>query len=322
VCLNLPALLPGCWNLRSWLLVATGCVAAACGGGDLVLPDDGSPTSIQVVGGTGQSGQVGDLLDTPIKVAVTGPGGEPVEGATVEFELTSAGEGAEMLPPSATTDAAGNAEAQIHLGSKVGVQSGEARVVVDGASTPKATFTATAIATPSKPDNRPPAADYNWHCEGLGCQFTDASSDSDGRVNAWRWDFGDDQTSDQREPAHAYSSPGTYEVTLRVTDDGGLSDETTAHVSVEGPPAPPNQPPHADFEVHCIGLTCVFLDRSRDDDGSISDWTWNFGDGSAASADQNPTHTYATHGKYGVLLTVTDNMGAADARTRRADPKD
>jgi PKD repeat protein len=107
-----------------------------------------------------------------------------------------------------------------------------------------------------------------------------------------------------------------------VTDVGGASDEASAHVSVDGPPAPPNNAPHADFEVHCSGLTCVFVDRSRDDDGSIASWSWQFGDGTATSNKQNPTHTYPSRGKYDVLLTVTDNLGAADARTRRTDLKD
>jgi PKD repeat protein len=192
-------------------------------------------------------------------------------------------------------------------------------VVIDGATIPKTLFSA--MASPNNPDNRPPRADFNWHCENLSCQFTDASSDSDGSIAAWRWDFGDDGTSDQRQPAHAYSAPGNYSVTLTVTDDGGLSDETTAHVSVEGSPAPANKAPEADFEVHCSGRTCVFIDKSKDDDGTIASWLWNFGD-ETTSTQQNPVHTYQSSDHFDVLLTVTDNMGAADAKSRRADPKD
>jgi PKD repeat protein len=319
--LNLAALLPGSWNLSYWLLTAS-CLTAACGGGDLLLPAPGNegPASISVVGGVGQSGLVGQLLAAPFVVAVTDSGGQPVEGATVVFEPTSAGDGAEMFPSTATTNAAGTAEARMLLGNKVGEQTGEARVVVESATTPKTSFSA--MATPSTPNNRPPRADYNWHCENLSCQFNDASTDSDGNVTAWSWDFGDQGTADVREPAHAYSVPGTYTVSLRVTDNGGLSDETSAHVTVDGPPAPANNAPQADFEVHCSGLTCVFIDRSRDDDGRIASWSWNFGDGSAPSNQQNPTHSYATRGKYDVLLTVTDNMGAADAKSRGVDPKD
>ena len=83
----------------------------------------------------------------------------------------------------------------------------------------------------------------------------------------------------------------------------------------------PNEPPHADFDVHCDKLTCDFEDKSKDDDGAIAGWHWSFGDG-ATSNEQNPVHTYAERGRYDVLLTVTDDRGATDTKDRRVDPKD
>jgi PKD repeat protein len=297
-------------------------LVAACGGGDLVLPNpaERGPSTIRVVGGEGQSGLVGELLPAPFVVEVTDSAGALVEGATVVFEPTSAGDGAEMVPPTATTNAAGTAQARMVLGSKVGVQTGEARVVVESDAEPTTSFTA--MATSASPDNRPPDADFNWHCEHLSCQFTDASTDSDGDVTSWSWDFGDQGTAETRQPAHSYSAPGTYTVSLTVRDNQGASDQTSARVTVNGPPTPPNKAPHADFEVHCSGRTCVFIDKSKDDDGSVTDWLWNFGDGSATSTERNPIHTYASSEHFDVLLTVTDNMGAADTKTHRADPKD
>jgi PKD repeat protein len=308
-------------RILSWMLV-TSCLLTACGGGDLVLPDPGNagPAGIRVVGGAGQSGLVRELLAAPFVVEVTDSGGLAVEGATVVFEPTSAGDGAEMLPATALTNAAGTAEARMLLGNKVGLQTGEARVVVDGATSPTTSFSA--MATSANPGNRPPRADFNWHCESLSCQFTDGSTDSDGSVAAWSWDFGDQGTAEVSQPAHAYSAPGTYTVLLTVRDDQELSDETSAHVTVEGPPAPANKAPQADFDVHCSGLTCVFIDKSKDDDGSITGWLWNFGDGSNTSNERNPIHTYESSEHFDVLLTVTDNMGAADSKTHRADPKD
>jgi PKD repeat protein len=262
------------------------------------------------------------LLSAPVVVEVTDAGGLPVDGATVEFELTSAGAGAEALPSTRTTDANGRAETHVLLGSKLGVQTGEARVVVGGATSPKASFTA--LATSDNPDNRPPRADYNWHCESLSCQFTDGSTDDDGTVIGWNWQFGDGATSDASEPAHVYGAPGTYTVTLTVTDNDGATDESTAHVDVtmSSPPPESNKPPDADFEVHCSGLTCAFTDKSKDDDGNIVGWLWIFGDGPVTSNQENPIHTYASPGKYDVLLTVTDNLGATDTKVREADLKD
>lgn len=64
-------------------------------------------------------------------------------------------------------------------------------------------------------------------------------------------------------------------------------------------------------------LTVVqFSDRSRDPDGEIVAWRWDFGDGTLGcppgcgnGTEQNPTHEYATEGSYTVTLTVTDNSG-------------
>ena len=90
--------------------------------------------AIEVVDGNGQSGSVGELLTAPVVVKVTDASGDPVEGVTVDFALTSAGQGAEISPATARTGADGRAGAHILLGDKVGLQTGEARVAGDGAS--------------------------------------------------------------------------------------------------------------------------------------------------------------------------------------------
>jgi PKD repeat protein len=296
---------------------------SACAGGELMLPTTGSgaPTDIRVVNGDGQTGEVGAMLSQPVVVKVTDASGQPVEGATVAFALTSAGEGAEITPATAVTDTAGRTEASLLLGDKVGLQTGEARVVVQGGLTPRATFTALANA-PSL-NNRSPVADFAWNCETLSCQFTDASRDEDGRVAGWSWQFGDGGSSTEANPTHEYSGPGTYTVTLTVTDNDGATDEKTAHVEVTVllPPLENNKAPDADFDDHCHDLRCSFTDKSKDDDGNVVSWTWDFGDG-AGSNEQNPTHSYEDEGRYDVTLTVTDNDGATDTRTHRADARD
>src|ERR671915_18736 len=90
--------------------LALGCLVAACGGGDLSLPEGDRPLAIEVVDGDGQLGSVGKPLAAPVVVEVTDPDGDPVEGATVEFALTSAGEGAGITPSTALTNAEGHAE--------------------------------------------------------------------------------------------------------------------------------------------------------------------------------------------------------------------
>jgi VCBS repeat-containing protein len=166
---------------------------------------------------------------------------------------------------------------------------------------------------PPTPSNEPPDADYNWHCEGLTCRFTDASEDDDGDVVSWNWNFGGTGTSAQQNPSHTFPGPGEYEVTLTVRDDRGASDASTAEVDVEAPP-PPNQPPTAEFTWRCDELDCEFESESRDADGRIEDYDWTFGDGES-SDDDDPDHEYPRSGTYEVRLSVTDDDGAESSVT-------
>jgi PKD repeat protein len=306
-------------RLAGWLVV--GCLTAGCGT-DLVLPGSAPVLAIRVVDGDGQQGSVGEPLTAPVVVEVIDGAEAPVEGATVEFALTTGGEGGEVTPSTARTDADGRAQAFVILGDQVGVQTGEARVAGDGGALPRATFSAMAVAAqtppPPSPANEPPEADFEFACLVLSCTFSDRSRDDDGSVVAWRWEFDDGTISTERNPSHTFGAAGRYDVRLRVTDDDGATDTRTRAVEVQAPTS--NKPPSADFEVHCSGLTCSFTDKSRDDDGFIVSWHWIFGDG-ATSTERNPVHTYAAPGDYDVILTVTDNFGAAKTKTHRAEPK-
>jgi len=83
--------------------------------------------------------------------------------------------------------------------------------------------------------NIPPTALFTFSCTGVACNFTDASTDSDGSVVGWSWDFGDGSISATQYPSYGYDAAGTYTVTLTVTDDGddgGATDETSQPVTV------------------------------------------------------------------------------------------
>jgi len=75
-----------------------------------------------------------------------------------------------------------------------------------------------------------------------------------------------------------------------------------------------NQPPVADFTFSptspAPGETVQFTDNSRDPDGTIVSWLWDFGDGTS-STQRNPTKVYTASGTYTVKLTVTDDGGAS-----------
>ncbi len=78
-------------------------------------------------------------------------------------------------------------------------------------------------------------------------------------------------------------------------------------------PPPENKPPVADFEFSpaqpAAGQTVKFTDKSKDPDGQVKSWSWDFGDGTT-STEQNPSHVYRTAGTFTVKLIVTDDKGA------------
>lgn len=74
---------------------------------------------------------------------------------------------------------------------------------------------------------------------------------------------------------------------------------------------PANQGPVASFNSDCTDLNCTFTSTSIDPDGSISSYSWDFGDGNQ-STDANPSYSYAAAADYTVSLTVTDNDAATD----------
>ncbi|MCG8577413.1 MAG: PKD domain-containing protein, partial [Flavobacteriales bacterium] len=156
-------------------------------------------------------------------------------------------------------------------------------------------------------------------CFSENSVFTDESTPGEGGLTDWDWDFGDASgTSTDENPTYVYTSSGTFDVTLTVTNDAGCTDDTT--ITVEVFPAP-----EADFEFEingissadgltggCIANTVDFVDGSSvDAPGSITDWNWTFGD-AGGSSDQNPSHNYGAAGTYTINLTVTTDNGCTD----------
>jgi PKD repeat protein/lysophospholipase L1-like esterase len=82
------------------------------------------------------------------------------------------------------------------------------------------------------PSNHSPVADFTPSSTGLVVSFTDTSSDSDGVITQWAWDFADGTTSSNQHPDHAYAAAGSYLVDLTVTDDDGATNTVTKNVTV------------------------------------------------------------------------------------------
>ena len=79
--------------------------------------------------------------------------------------------------------------------------------------------------------NTPPVADFRYTTKRTSVSFTDQSTDSDGTIVSWFWDFGDGKTSTEKNPRHSYSAYRTYAVTLTVTDDVGAGNSQSKTVT-------------------------------------------------------------------------------------------
>jgi PKD repeat protein len=107
-----------------------------------------------------------------------------------------------------------------------------------------ATATATeSVTVTAPPVNQPPAAAFTAAESGLTVSVDGSSStDADGTVASYAWDFGDGGTGAGATASHSYTAGGTYTVSLTVTDEDGATGTTTAPVTVTAPPAPPAGP--------------------------------------------------------------------------------
>ncbi len=179
---------------------------------------------------------------------------------------------------------------------------------------------------PASVVNLPPAADANGpYSAVLGSPVVfdgTGSSDPDGTIASYDWDYGDGSpvaVNAGATPSHTYAAVGSYIVTLTVTDDLGASDTATTTAVIAANVAPTADPNGPYSQV--LGLPILFDGTgSSDIDGTIASYDWDYGDGSpvAVNAGPTPSYTYAAAGTYTVTLTVTDDLGAMHSATTTA----
>ena len=86
--------------------------------------------------------------------------------------------------------------------------------------------------------NQAPSAQFTSECVGLVCSFDGRpSTDPDGTVTGWSWDFGNGSSATGATTQHTFAAAGAYPMTLTVTDDAGATSRSTRTVTVEAPPA-------------------------------------------------------------------------------------
>ena len=151
----------------------------------------------------------------------------------------------------------------------------------------------------------------------LNVSFTGSGShDTKGSIIAYLWNFGDGSpTASGSTTSHQYTVEGTYNASLKVTDNQGATDTVSTSIIVTGP-QPENQVPTAKITTSTtqgsVPLTVTFDGSASTDpeNGSLT-YSWNFGDG-AFDQGEVVHHTYNMPGSVTATLTVTDSMGAVD----------
>jgi PKD repeat protein len=137
-----------------------------------------------------------------------------------------------------------------------------------------------------------------------------ASTDADGNTLTYNWDFGDStiQTTSTAIASHVYAEPGTYTLSLTVSDGLLTSAADTAVVTINNVNLAPVATAGSDQTIY-LGET-ITLDgtASTDSDGTIASYYWDLGDGAIQSG-ATLSYEYLAAGTYTVELEVTDNEG-------------
>jgi gliding motility-associated-like protein len=172
--------------------------------------------------------------------------------------------------------------------------------------------------------NAAPTANFQAEiaCEDSITRFEDLSTAPvPGSIDTWLWDFGDPlsgiwNTSTIQDPEHLYANPGTYAVTLLVTNSTThCTKDTTINIVI-------NQKPVAMFEytTACAEANTNFTDLSVYPGSPFQQRHWNFGDPNCLPANNtsnepNPDHLYSLPGTYQVTLKIKNLNGCTDTVT-------
>ena len=146
-------------------------------------------------------------------------------------------------------------------------------------------------------------------CQNKTVTFNDLSTSSTSTLVQWEWNFGDgaQQTFTAPPFIHTYVNPGRYDVSLKVTDATGCTDQfsSPAELIVTNP--------LVGFRAdtfYCPGAPLPFVDTSS---GAGLTYLWEFGDGTTSTL-QHPQHSYPLgDADYSVKLKITDISGCQDS---------
>jgi gliding motility-associated-like protein len=189
--------------------------------------------------------------------------------------------------------------------------------VTDGCTTPAVSHIFTLYVVPAPTVNF--TTDTNFVCANECIIFTDASVVQPGSVNTYNWTFSDGSSDTGTQVQKCFPNAGTFDVSLNVTSNNGCSSTLTINNAVTA-----GAVPEVDFTYTPENPTDIEPLVTFQNTSLYSDtWTWNFGDGSILSFDQNPVHTFPDTGIYCVTLHASNIVGCNDSSYKclRVEPE-
>jgi gliding motility-associated-like protein len=147
-------------------------------------------------------------------------------------------------------------------------------------------------------------------CQGEAVAFTNTSSVSEGSIRSYLWEFGDGSSSVSTNPQHVYLTSGSPTVTLTATTSAGCSKTIDQAITVYAQPS-------VNFGASqtCDGFPTAFINQSSIAHGSLTSFSWDFGDGTTAQ-EANPQKQYFNSGTYLVTLRVLSNEGCEKSQSK------
>lgn len=148
----------------------------------------------------------------------------------------------------------------------------------------------------------------------LEVSFVGSDSTDDTMIISYAWDFIDGGTSDEADPTYTFDTPGSYDVTLTVTDSGGLTDTEIITILVSLDDEAPTAVIVASPITGDAPLAVLFNASSSTDNVGIESYSWDFKNGTTSS-EINPVVVFEETGSYEVELIVEDAIGLSDTET-------
>lgn len=140
-------------------------------------------------------------------------------------------------------------------------------------------------------------------CQDAEVTFENQSTTATGLLRN-RWDFGDGNNSQAKDPKNTYTQDGNYDVQLVVTNEDGCTDTAVQSITI-------HPLPEAGFSYSHQGFGRYVFSP---DNTSLQSYFWEFGDGDTTS-EMSPYHAFADEKNYNVTLTTTDNNSCSSEET-------